>query len=186
MSDCRQEVFANKYGTTKAVVCSCGFATIYTVLSNDADAMGMAHFERRHEEHTRDLRVANAKVEARIAEVDKRVYAKELEHARSVLVPAAHAAGHREGLEEAAKVAAAYGHEGDRLAKEYACEVSDEITARIRALLATPAQPLTSGYIAEYHGETGPSCEVCGAMMVHNAGGWVCRAHTPAQPEEKP
>jgi hypothetical protein len=47
----RQEVFSNKFGSTKAVVCSCGFATTYTVLSNDADIAGMAHFERMHEAH---------------------------------------------------------------------------------------------------------------------------------------
>jgi hypothetical protein len=34
--------------------------------------------------------------------------------------------------ERCAKVAANYGREGDRLSREYACEVADEIAARIR------------------------------------------------------
>ena len=51
-----EEVFANKSGTTKAVVCSCGFATTYTVLSNDADARGMEHFVRMHEAHIQETR----------------------------------------------------------------------------------------------------------------------------------
>ena len=49
--DHHQEVFFNKFESTKAVVCSCGFATTYTTLSNDADELGMAHFERMHEAH---------------------------------------------------------------------------------------------------------------------------------------
>ena len=46
-----QEVFSNKFGTIKAVVCSCGFATTYTVMTNDADVMGMRHFKVSHEAH---------------------------------------------------------------------------------------------------------------------------------------
>jgi hypothetical protein len=45
---CYQEVFSNQFGTTKAIVCSCGFATTYTVLSNDADERGREHFNMRH------------------------------------------------------------------------------------------------------------------------------------------
>jgi hypothetical protein len=41
--------------------------------------------------------------------------------------------------ETAAKICDNYGREGDRLAKEYACEVADEIAARIRNLKATPS-----------------------------------------------
>jgi hypothetical protein len=44
------EVFSNKFGSTKAVVCSCGFATTYSVLSNDADEQGRAFFNERHAE----------------------------------------------------------------------------------------------------------------------------------------
>lgn len=47
--ECVQEVFSNKYGTIKAIVCSCGFATTYTVLSNDADEIGREHFDTMHE-----------------------------------------------------------------------------------------------------------------------------------------
>lgn len=47
---CTQEVFANEFGTTKAIVCSCGFATTYTVLTEGADRIGMDHFRRMHEE----------------------------------------------------------------------------------------------------------------------------------------
>jgi hypothetical protein len=43
-----QEVFSSRFGTTKAVVCSCGFATTYTLLSNNSDEAGMAHFRRQH------------------------------------------------------------------------------------------------------------------------------------------
>ena len=43
------EIFSNRFGTTKAVVCSCGFATTYTVLGNNADDNGLAHFRRMHE-----------------------------------------------------------------------------------------------------------------------------------------
>lgn len=46
-----QEVFSNRFGTRKAVVCSCGFATTYTLLSNDADELGMRHFEQLHNIH---------------------------------------------------------------------------------------------------------------------------------------
>lgn len=42
------EVFSNKYGTTKAVVCSCGFAITYAVLATDADEIGMEFFRKRH------------------------------------------------------------------------------------------------------------------------------------------
>ena len=37
-------------------------------------------------------------------------------------------------LELAAKLADNYGREGDRIAKEFACETADEIAARIRQL----------------------------------------------------
>ena len=43
-----QEVFSSRFGTTKAVVCSCGFATTYTLLSNDSDEAGMERFRRQH------------------------------------------------------------------------------------------------------------------------------------------
>ena len=48
--ECRQEVFGNKHGTTVAVVCSCGFATTYTALS---EHIGMAHFQKMHEAYRR-------------------------------------------------------------------------------------------------------------------------------------
>ncbi len=49
VSECRQEVFSKGYGSTKAIVCSCGFATTYTVQSGDADVLGMEHFHKMHE-----------------------------------------------------------------------------------------------------------------------------------------
>lgn len=44
-------VFENKWSAMRAVVCSCGFATTYTTLTNGPDAAGMEFFERRHKEH---------------------------------------------------------------------------------------------------------------------------------------
>lgn len=40
------------------------------------------------------------------------------------------------GLEEAARVADNYGREAERTSKEYACEMADEMAARIRALIS--------------------------------------------------
>ena len=51
MAEHTQEVFSNKFGTTNAVVCSCGFATTYTVIMNEPDKMGLEHFRRMHEAH---------------------------------------------------------------------------------------------------------------------------------------
>ncbi len=47
-------------------------------------------------------------------------------------------------LEEAAKLCDAYGREGERTAKEYACETADEIAARIRALPGSAQKKITA------------------------------------------
>jgi hypothetical protein len=43
------EVFSNEFGSTKAVVCSCGLATTYSVLNADSDRNGLDFFKRIHE-----------------------------------------------------------------------------------------------------------------------------------------
>ena len=53
------EVFSSENGTRKAVVCSCGFATTYTILSNNTDELGMSHFRRMHVSFTRQQEACN-------------------------------------------------------------------------------------------------------------------------------
>lgn len=49
--ECRQEVFSNNIGSSRAVVCSCGFATTYSVLDKSSDDRGMEFFRMMHEAH---------------------------------------------------------------------------------------------------------------------------------------
>lgn len=50
---CQQEIFYNKFGSRGAVVCSCGFAVTFTVLTNDAERIGREFFARMHEYYNR-------------------------------------------------------------------------------------------------------------------------------------
>lgn len=65
--ECKCEVFSNTHGTTKAIVCSCGFAVSYTVLSNYADHYGMMVFNKRHAQQKE--RIARTKQYAALMEL---------------------------------------------------------------------------------------------------------------------
>lgn len=86
MSEHTHEVFSNRLGTTKAVVCSCGFATTYTALSNDADEMVLRHFHQMHDgakRRTADLEAKLAAISAPVT--DEECKQKQLELANAYL-----------------------------------------------------------------------------------------------------
>lgn len=53
-----QEIFYNKMGSMGAVVCSCGFATTFTVMHDQAEKAGREFFIWMHDDHARLIAAA--------------------------------------------------------------------------------------------------------------------------------
>jgi hypothetical protein len=51
-----QEVFYNKFGSTGAVVCSCGFAVTFTNIGTNPEREGRRFFAARHQRTSPDAR----------------------------------------------------------------------------------------------------------------------------------